>query len=79
LLETYDSGSFFGKAHPSACLPIKIHPQVSSIALHRILDGTDRFYSVDLVCDAELVPYYSRFGMRKASSALVRHPAALQG
>lgn len=45
--------------------------------MHRILDGTKRFYSVDLVCDAALVPYYARFGMRGASSALLRHPAAL--
>ena len=28
--------------------------------MRRILDGTDRFYSVDLVCDAPLVPYYER-------------------
>jgi GNAT superfamily N-acetyltransferase len=46
--------------------------------MRRILDGTDRFYSVDLVCDAALVPYYERLGMRGASSALLRHPAALE-
>ena len=45
--------------------------------MRRILDGTDRFYSVDLVCDAPLVPYYERFGMRGACSSLLRHPAAL--
>ena len=47
--------------------------------MRQILDGTDRFYSVDLVCDAPLVPYYERLGMRGASSALLRHPAALDG
>ena len=47
--------------------------------MRRILDGTDRFYSVDLVCDAALVPYYERLGMSGASSALLRHPAALEG
>jgi Acetyltransferase (GNAT) family len=46
--------------------------------MRRILEGTDRFYSVDLVCDATLVPYYARFGMAGASSALLRHPAALE-
>jgi len=46
--------------------------------MRRILDGTERFYSVDLVCDATLVPYYARFGMSRASSALLRHPAALE-
>ena len=45
--------------------------------MRRILDGTDRFYSVDLTCDAPLVPYYERFGMRGACSALLRCPAAL--
>jgi GNAT superfamily N-acetyltransferase len=46
--------------------------------MRRILEGTGRFYSVDLVCDAALVPYYRRFGMRGASSALLRHPTALE-
>jgi predicted N-acetyltransferase YhbS len=45
--------------------------------MRRILEGTERFYSVDLVCDAALVPYYARFGMRGASSALLRNPDAL--
>lgn len=47
--------------------------------MRRILDGADRFYSVDLVCDAALIPYYERFGMSSASSALLRDPAALEG
>jgi GNAT superfamily N-acetyltransferase len=47
--------------------------------MRRILDGTDRFYSVDLVCDAALVPYYEHLGMIGASSAVLRHQAALQG
>ena len=51
---------------------------IGSELTHRILDGTERFYSVDLVCDAALVPYYARFGMSSASSALLRHPAALE-
>jgi ribosomal protein S18 acetylase RimI-like enzyme len=46
--------------------------------MRQILAGTERFYSVDLVCDAALVPYYERFGMRGASSAVLRHPAALE-
>lgn len=46
--------------------------------MRQILDGTERFYSVDLVCDATLVPYYERLGMRGASSAVLRHPAALE-
>jgi ribosomal protein S18 acetylase RimI-like enzyme len=50
---------------------------IGSELMRRILDGTDRFYSVDLVCDAELVPYYQRFGLLGTSSAVLRHPDAL--
>jgi GNAT superfamily N-acetyltransferase len=51
---------------------------IGSELMCRILDGTDRFYSVDLVCDAELIPYYERFGMRGLTSAMLRHAAALE-
>ena len=50
---------------------------IGSELMRQILDGTDWFYSVDLVCDAELIPYYERFGMRGLSSAMLRHAAAL--
>jgi hypothetical protein len=33
---------------------------------------------VDLVCDAELILYYERFGIRGLTSAMLRHPAALE-
>jgi GNAT superfamily N-acetyltransferase len=52
---------------------------VGSELMRRILQGTERFYSVDLVCDQALIPYYARFGMHGASSAVLRHPAALEG
>lgn len=52
---------------------------IGSELMRRILDGSGRLYSVDLVCDAPLVSYYERFGMRGASSAALRHPAALEG
>ncbi len=50
---------------------------IGSELMRRILAGTDGFYSVDLVCDPELIPYYQRFGMLGTSSAVLRHPAAL--
>jgi ribosomal protein S18 acetylase RimI-like enzyme len=46
--------------------------------MRRILEGTERFYSVDLVCDEPLVPYYERLGMRGLSGAGLRHPGALE-
>jgi predicted N-acetyltransferase YhbS len=60
-------------------LPSYQHQGVGGELMRRMLDGTDRFYSVDLVCDASLVPYYGRFGLHGAASALLRHPAALDG
>ena len=48
---------------------------IGSELMRRILDGTDQFYSVDLVCDAELVPYYQRFGLLGACTPVQRHPA----
>ena len=58
-------------------LPAHQRQGIGSELMRRILDGTDRFYSVDLVCDAELIPYYERFGMRGLTSAMLRHAAAL--
>jgi GNAT superfamily N-acetyltransferase len=47
--------------------------------MHRVLEGTERFYSVDLLCDAPLQPYYARFGMAPVPGATLRHPNALHG
>jgi ribosomal protein S18 acetylase RimI-like enzyme len=51
---------------------------IGSELMRRILAGTERFYSVDLVCDEDLVPYYQRFGLLGTSSAVLRHPDALE-
>jgi len=51
---------------------------IGSELMRRILADTDRFYSVDLVCDEDLVPYYKRFGMLGTASAVLRHPGALE-
>jgi len=59
-------------------LPAYQGQDIGSELMRRILEGTDRFYSVDLICDAELVPYYERFGMRGWSSAMLRDPAAME-
>jgi GNAT superfamily N-acetyltransferase len=47
--------------------------------MRRIVEGTEHLYSVDLVCDAELVPYYHRLGWTGGSSAMIRHHGALGG
>ena len=46
--------------------------------MRRILEGTERFYSVDLICDAELQPFYERFGMAAVPGMGVRYRDALR-
>ncbi|MBG0827119.1 GNAT family N-acetyltransferase [Planomonospora sp. ID67723] len=36
---------------------------IGSELMRRILDGAEHLYSVDLLCEASLQPYYERFGM----------------
>lgn len=52
---------------------------IGSELMRRILAGTEHFYSVDLLCDASLQPYYARFGMAALTGATVHHPHALHG
>jgi GNAT superfamily N-acetyltransferase len=47
--------------------------------MRRILEGTERFYSVDLLCDAPLQPYYERFGMAAVPGMTLHHLAVLNG
>ncbi|MFF9128497.1 GNAT family N-acetyltransferase [Streptomyces sp. NPDC014889] len=47
--------------------------------MRRILEGTERFYSVDLLCDAPLQSYYARFGMVPVPGATLRHADTLRG
>ena len=44
----------------------------------RILD-CEQMYSIDLVCDEPLLPYYARLGMTAIPGAGVRRPSALLG
>ena len=50
---------------------------IGSELMRRITAGTGHLYSVDLVCDNELVPYYQRLGWTGGSSAMIRHHNAL--
>lgn len=47
--------------------------------VRRILEGTERFYSVDLLCDAPLQEYYAKFGMQAVPGMTLHHRSALQG
>jgi ribosomal protein S18 acetylase RimI-like enzyme len=52
---------------------------IGSELVRRILEGAERFYSVDLLCDVPLQEYYKRFGMQPLTGMTVHHRAALHG
>ncbi|HQZ89279.1 MAG TPA: GNAT family N-acetyltransferase [Thermomicrobiales bacterium] len=39
----------------------------------RMLDRLSEYYMIDLLCDAELQPFYDRFGLRRATGMLARN------
>jgi GNAT superfamily N-acetyltransferase len=47
--------------------------------MRRIVAGTEGLYSIDLVCDADLIQYYERLGWTGWTSAMIRHRDALAG
>jgi len=48
-------------------------------ALMRQVLGTEGLYSVDLVCDEPLLPYYAKLGMTAIPGAGLRNGSVLQG
>jgi GNAT superfamily N-acetyltransferase len=44
-----------------------------------LLAELDSFYAVDLLCDEELVPFYERFGMQRATGMMLRRYDAAAG
>ncbi|MER5317735.1 GNAT family N-acetyltransferase [Streptosporangium roseum] len=52
---------------------------IGSELVRRILADTEHLYSVDLLCDESLQPYYERFGMLRLPGMTLRHRSALQG
>lgn len=41
--------------------------------VRRMLAKLADYYMIDLLCDAELQPYYERFGMRRATGMMARN------
>ncbi len=52
---------------------------IGSELMRRMLGTLSGVYMVDLLCDAELQPYYERLGMRRATGMLLRNYAAQSG
>lgn len=46
---------------------------IGSELVRRMLDKLRRLYAIDLMCDAELQPFYARFGMRSYTGMIVRN------
>jgi ribosomal protein S18 acetylase RimI-like enzyme len=60
-------------------LPDYQHRGIGGELLRRMLDRLGSIYMVDLLCDAELQPYYERFGMQRATGMFLRNYAAQSG
>ncbi|GAA4234203.1 ribosomal protein S18 acetylase RimI-like enzyme [Streptosporangium album] len=52
---------------------------IGSELMRRILADTEHLYSVDLLCEAPLQPYYERFGMLPVPGMTLLHRSALHG
>jgi len=46
---------------------------IGSELMRRMLEQLRHLYMVDLLCDPELQPFYSRLGMRPGTGMLIRH------
>ena len=54
-------------------LPAHQGQGIGSALLRRMMDKFRHLYMVDLVCDAELQPFYERFGMRPVVGMVMRN------
>ena len=46
---------------------------IGATLVARLLARLEQLYAVDLLCDADLQPFYARLGMRPAIGMMVRH------
>src|SRR5215475_5029295 len=58
-------------------LPEFQHQGIGSALMRRVLD-CEQMYSIDLVCDEPLLPYYARLGMTPIPGAGMRRASALR-
>jgi GNAT superfamily N-acetyltransferase len=60
-------------------LPAYRRQGIAGELVRRVLDHYAGYYSIDLVCDAELVPFYERFGGSRLSAMAWRNRGAIAG
>ncbi|CAH8770253.1 GNAT family N-acetyltransferase [Paenibacillus dendritiformis] len=54
-------------------LPAYKNKGIGKELVNRMLTELDDIYMIDLCCDADLVPYYDKFGMTKTSGMILRN------
>ncbi|HHY64972.1 MAG TPA: GNAT family N-acetyltransferase [Clostridiaceae bacterium] len=54
-------------------LPEYRHKGIGSELVRRMLDTLGDYYMVDLLCDDNLVSFYSRFGMHESKGMMIRN------
>lgn len=52
---------------------------IGSELVRRLLEQMQNLYMVDLICDPDVQPFYSRLGMRPAAGMIVRNYARQSG
>jgi ribosomal protein S18 acetylase RimI-like enzyme len=60
-------------------LPEYQHRGIGSELVRRIVERLSRLYMIDLFCDPELEPFYSRFGLVRGGGMMRRNYAAQSG
>lgn len=60
-------------------LPRYQHQGIGSELLRRMLAQLASLYSIDLVCDPDLIPFYENFGLRPYQAMILRHYENQQG
>lgn len=54
-------------------LPAYQYKGVGGELVRRMLERLRNFYSIDLLCDSELQPYYEKFGMQRSQGMIIRN------
>ncbi len=54
-------------------LPVYQAQGIGSELMRRMLDQLRTLYMIDLLCDADVQPFYERLGMRRAQGMLIRN------
>jgi ribosomal protein S18 acetylase RimI-like enzyme len=46
---------------------------IGTALMQRMLESLDHLYSIDLVCDEDMIPFYERLDMRKGTAMMSRN------